>query len=164
MSKRSSFLKKIEDIFFETLLLETKRTTVGIIYRYPKQSNFFETLNENFAKLDTLKKELYIFRVFNINLYQNQHYAGRKKNTPVSTTVSNDAKNYLKFCTMFGLTQIIKSPTHRTRIINRIKTGGAHKKIKSCLLKNYTVDAYKNALRKMNFPNYEYFEYVNQAY
>ena len=39
-----------------------------------------------------------------------------------------------------------------------------HKKIKFRSLKNYAVDAYKNALRKINFPNYEYFEDVNRAY
>ena len=32
------------------------------------------------------------------------------------------------------------------------------------LLKNYAVDAYNNALKKINFPNYEYFEDVNRAY
>ena len=101
---------------------------------------------------------------------------------------------------MFGLTQIIKSPTRiicsstslidhilasfpervsQEGVINiglsdhqliyctrkiRIKAGGVHKKIKFRSLKNYTVDAYKNALRKINFPNYEYFEDVNRAY
>ena len=106
-------------------------------------------------------------------------------------------KNYLRFCTMFGLTQITKSPTritcsstslidhilaslpdrisqkglinvglsdhqliYCTRKISRIKIGGGHKKIKFCSLKNYTVDA----LRKINFPHYEYFEVVNRAY
>ena len=79
-----------------------------------------------------------------------------QNNTLVSTTVSNDVKNYLPICTMFGLSQIIKSPTHitssstslidhilasllerisqegviNTRKISRIKTGGVHKKIK----------------------------------
>ena len=53
---------------------------------------------------------------------------------------------------------------HCTRKISGIKTGGVHKKIKFRSLKNYTVDAYKNALRKINFPNYEYFEDVNQVY
>ena len=51
-----------------------------------------------------------------------------------------------------------------TRRISRVKTGGVHKKIKFSSLKNYTVDAYKNALRKINFPNYEYFEDANRAY
>ena len=51
-----------------------------------------------------------------------------------------------------------------TRKISRIKTGGVHKKIKFHSLKNYAVDGYKNALRKTNFPNYEYFEDVNRVY
>ena len=59
-----------------------------------------------------MKKELYILRDFNINLYQN--HTGCKSNTLVSATVSNDVKNYLQFCTMFGITQIIKSPTRIT--------------------------------------------------
>ena len=45
-------------------------------------------------------------------MYQN--YAECKSNTLVPATVSNDVKNYLQFCTMFGLTQIIKSPTRIT--------------------------------------------------
>ena len=31
-------------------------------------------------------------------------------------------------------------------------------------LKNYSVGAYKKAMRKLNFPNYEYIEDVNRAY
>ena len=195
-----SYIKK-QKIFFKILLPKTKPITVGIIYRPPNQNNFLQTLNENFAKLDTLKKELYILGDFNINLYQNQNHTGCKNNTLVSATVSNDVKNYLEFCTMFGLTQLIKSPTritcsstslidhilasvpenisregvvnvvlsdhqfiYCTRKINRIKTGGVHKKIKFRSLKNYVADSYKNALRKINFPNYEYFEDVNRAY
>ena len=34
-----------------------------------------------------------------------------------------------------------------------MKTGGVRKKIKFRLLNNYTIDAYKNVLRKINFPN-----------
>ena len=47
------------------LLLKTKPITVGIIYRPPNQSNFLQTLKENFAKLDTLKKN-YTFSVTSI--------------------------------------------------------------------------------------------------
>ena len=102
---------------------------------------------------------------------------------------------------MFGLTQIIKSPTriacsstslidhilaslpdrisqegvmnvglsdhqliYCIRKISRVKTRGVHKIIRFCSRKNYAVDAYKNALKKINFPNYEYFEDVNRAY
>ena len=42
----------------------------------------------------------------------------------MSATVSNDVKNYLQFYTVFGLTQIIKSPTRiicsSTSLINHI--------------------------------------------
>ena len=79
---------EMENILFEILLPKTKPITVGIIYRPPNKSNFLQTLNENFGKLDILKKELYVLGDFNINLYQNLNHAG-------CTKVSNDVKNYL---------------------------------------------------------------------
>ena len=124
-------------------------------------------------------------------MYQNQNHTGCKNNNFVSATASNDFKNYLQFCTKFGLKQIIKSricitcsstslidhilvilpnrisheevmnvglSDHQriycTRKISRVKTGDVHKKIKFCSFKNYAVDAYKNNLKKINFPNY----------
>ena len=94
---------------YKVYVYEKKSATVGIIYRqFPTNSN------ENFPNLDTLKKQLYILGDFNINSYQNQNHIGCKNNTLVAATVSNNAKNYLQFCTMFGLTQIIKSPTRLT--------------------------------------------------
>ena len=44
----------------------------------PNEINFLQTLNENFAKRDTLKKELYILGDFNADLYQNQDHTGCK--------------------------------------------------------------------------------------
>ena len=108
---KNFFPEGIENIFFEILLPKTKPINVGIIYWPPNQNNFLQTLNENFAKIDTLKKELCIHGDFNINLYQNQNHTGCKNNNLVSATASNDVKSYLQFCTMFALTQIIKSPT-----------------------------------------------------
>ena len=113
ISKRTSFLKKSK-IFLEILFLKTKPITVRINYGPPNQNNFPQTLNENFAKLDILKKELYVRGDFNINLYHNQDHTGCKNNNLVSATASNDVKSYLQFCTMFGLTQIVKSPTRIT--------------------------------------------------
>ena len=136
------------------------------------------------------KKELDSLGDFNISLHKNQNHAGCKSNILVSEKVSNDVKNFLQFCTMLELTQIIKSLTritcsstslfghiltsvperiyqegvinvalsdhqliYCTRETSRIKTGGVHKKIKFCSLKNYAVDGYKNALREINLPN-----------
>ena len=50
------------------------------------------------------------------------------------------------------------------RKISRIKTGGAHKYLNFHSLKNYTADYYKEALKQIDFPNYEYFGDVNEAY
>ena len=51
-----------------------------------------------------------------------------------------------------------------TRKINKSKTGGVHKHITFHSFKKYTVDAYKDALNKINFPNYELLDDVNEAY
>ena len=51
-----------------------------------------------------------------------------------------------------------------TRKISRIKTGGAHKYLDFRSLKNYTTDYYKEALKQTDFPNYENFGDVNEAY
>ena len=45
------------------------------------------------------------------------------------------------------------------------KTMTTHKFMKfRSSFKNYAVDAYKNALRKINFPNFEYSKDVNRMY
>ena len=140
-------------------------------------------------------------RKISMNAFSNAQFSYCPLTWMFQTTVSNDVKNYLQFCIMFGLSQISKSPTritysstslvdhilaslpdrisregvtnvslsdHQliccTRKISRIKTAGVHNKIKFRSLKNYAVDAYKNALREINFPNYEYPEDANRAY
>ena len=49
-------------------------------------------------------------------MYQNENFAGSNGNNLVSKAVFNDVK-YYQFCTMFGLTQIIKYPTGISRSI-----------------------------------------------
>ena len=51
-----------------------------------------------------------------------------------------------------------------TRKIFRIKTGGVHKYLNFCSLKNYNSHYYKEALKQVYFPNYENFGDVNGAY
>ena len=51
-----------------------------------------------------------------------------------------------------------------TRKISRIKAGGAHKYLNFHSLKIYTADYYKEALQQVDFPNYESFGDVNEAY
>ena len=86
-----------------------------------------EIFNENLSKIDTGNVEIYPLGDFNINLWQNQHYFFQKQNLLSCQSFSNDVKNYFDFCTMFGLKQLIESPTQITcsnsSIINHILAG-----------------------------------------
>ena len=113
-SVKSYFPKDIENIFFELLLPNTKPVVVGTIYRPPNQANFMEIFNENLSKVDKNNVETYILGYFNINLWQNGHYVFQKHNFLSCLSVLNDVKNYFDFCTMFGLKQLIESPTRIT--------------------------------------------------
>ena len=62
---------EIENVFFEILLPNTKPIVVGIIYQPPSQSEFLESTNTHFSKLDTNNNEIYIRGDFNIKLYLN---------------------------------------------------------------------------------------------
>ena len=121
---KSYFLKDIENIFLELLLPNTKPIVVGTIYCPPNQTNFMEIFNENLSKVDTNNVETYILGDFNINLWQNGHYVFQKHNFLSCLSVPNDVKNYFDFCIMFGLKQLIESPTRTTcsssSIINHI--------------------------------------------
>ena len=54
--------------------------------------------------------------------------------------------------------------TYCTRKINKTKTGGVHKHTTFCSFKKYSVDVCKNALKKVNFPNYKLFNDVNETF
>ena len=64
--------------------------------------------------VDTSNVETYILGDFNINLWQNGHYVFQKHNLLSCHSVANDVKSYFDFCTMFGLKQLIESPTRIT--------------------------------------------------
>ena len=51
-----------------------------------------------------------------------------------------------------------------TRKISKIKTGGDHKYLNFCSMKNYAADYYKETLKQVDFPNYKNFDEVNEAY
>ena len=70
----SVFPNKVENIFFEILLRNSKPITVGTIYRLLNQRIFLEILNDNMNKIDSVNNEIYILGDFNINLYKNDSY------------------------------------------------------------------------------------------
>ena len=39
-----------------------------------------------------------------------------------------------------------------------------HKKITCCSFKNYSPEVYEEALKKKSFPNYDLFDYIDEAY
>ena len=73
-----------------------------------------EIFNENLSKVDSNNVETYILGDFNINLWQNSHYVFQKHNLLSCQSVPNVVKNHFDFCTMFGLKQLIESPTRIT--------------------------------------------------
>ena len=111
-------------------------------------------------------------------------------------SVSNDARNYDQFCTMFNsnnkisdtynlqkyILNIFQLVFHHkfhslvhvsvsdhqliycTRIINKTKIGGVRKHITFHLFKKYNANAYKDALKKVDFPNCELCNDINEAY
>ena len=97
------FPPEVENIFFEVLLPNTKPIVVGIIYLPPSQSEFLETLNTYFSKLDTNNNEIVILGDFNINLRLNNSYIFKKKKLLQGQSIPSGIKKYCKFCTMFGL-------------------------------------------------------------
>ena len=109
--QKNVFPNVIENMFFEILLPKTTHITVGIMYRPPSQTNFLEILNMTFENVDIYKKEIYILGDFNVNMYYNNRYIFRDDNTISSKFLSHDVKNYHQLCTMFGLKQLIQSPT-----------------------------------------------------
>ena len=73
-----------------------------------------EIFNENLSKVETNNVETYILGDFNINLWQNGHYVFQKHNLLSCQSVPNDVKCYFDFYTIFGLKQLIESPTRVT--------------------------------------------------
>ena len=111
-TKRNYFPHNIETIFIEIFLPKTKPMTVGIVYRPASQTNFLETTNEHFYKLDTINKETYILGDFKINLYLNNVF--EKCSTIVLNTTPYDVRKYQEPYNVFNLKQLISCPTRTT--------------------------------------------------
>ena len=111
---KNTFFQRKSKILLLKFFFKTKPLIVGIIYGHPNQSDFLESINAIFDKLDTDIKELYILGYSNLNMYQKNKYIIRGDSTISSKFLSSDIKKYHQFCTMHGLRQLIKSPTRVT--------------------------------------------------
>ena len=97
---RSDFSDKIENIVFDMLLPKTKPILVRILYRPPDQSKFLDKLSTAISRSSTFNnQEIYILDDLNINLINKQKH------------IPNGIKRYKEFCSLYGLEQLISTPT-----------------------------------------------------
>ena len=101
---RSDFSDEIENIVFDMLLPKTKPILVGILYRPPDQSKFLDKLSTTISRSNTFdNQEAYILGDLNINLINKQKH------------IPNGIKRYNEFCSLYGLEQLISTPTRVTK-------------------------------------------------
>ena len=107
-SRKTCFSDNSENIFFDLFLLKTSPISVGIFYKPPSQTRFFEQMVTESESLE-LNNELYIFGDFNINLLF-------KGNCTLNKThkIKNDFKDFLpeikkynEFRSIHGFKQLI---------------------------------------------------------
>ena len=199
-STKCIFSSLIENITIDILLPQSKPITIGILYRPPSQHDFLEKLSESLKSIKLEDNELYILGDLNYNLLQNGEYIFDNLRNSVTRTIASEIKHYMEFCAVFGLKQMIRSPTritcststlidhilcnsddkisqygildigisdhhliYCTRKIKKIKVN-KHTQISFRSYKKYTLELYEDALRKINFPNYENFTNIDNAY
>ena len=176
---KSFFPPEIVNFFFNLLLPNAKPIAVGVIYWPPSQSEFWEIVSTHFSKLDTNNKEIFILGDFNINLYHNdvkKYYEfctifGFKQLIKVPTRVTWGSSTIIDHIlasfpyrvSQQGVIDVEHQIMYCTRKISGIKRG-ADKWIRCRLLKNYWADIYEEALGRLDFPNYHYFDNTNPAY
>ena len=106
----SVFPCKIENIFFEILLPNSKPMIVGTIYRPSTQNNFLELMNSNMKKINSVDDEIYILGNFSINFFLNDFHILEKKNILNSKSIPSYVKSYHEFCAFFWIKAINRSP------------------------------------------------------
>ena len=122
----------------------TKLVVVGTIYRPPSQSDFLKNYDLNIIKQlieDPTRVTCSSSAIFDHILVAFPDRFSRRGAIDVGRS-----DHQLIYC---------------TRKISRIKRGT---QIISFLLKNYSADIYEQALGRLDFPNFQNFENINDAY
>ena len=103
------------DIFTDLLFPKTKPISVCIIYKPPSQSQFLQQIITEFEALD-LDNEIYVLGDFNINLLFQDKYILSKSNVikNLDKNLLPEIRRYKEFCSIYGLSQLIDSPTRIT--------------------------------------------------
>ena len=85
------------------------------MYGPPNHGRFTEIMTEYCLKINTNNAEIYILGDLNINLVWKQKYIFNQMDTQMNTqSMSHKVKNHFQFCFLYGLEQLIKSPTRVT--------------------------------------------------
>ena len=89
---RNTFSEEIENIFVDIMLPKTKPILMGVVYRPPDKSEFFELFSEAISNSkDFDNQEVYILGDFNVNVLE----------------CSIISKKYKEICSLHGLKQVI---------------------------------------------------------
>ena len=185
---RNDFTDDIENIFFDILLPKLRPILIGIVYRPPDQSGFLDKLSSSIANAKSFDLyEAYILGDFNINLISKNTVSnsskrykefctlhGLKQLIESPTRVTENTSSLLDHILTNSHDKISQAGvidaglsdhqiTYCTRKIIKEKFN-EHKDITIRSLKNYSEEAFVNALREVNFPNYFQFTDVNVAY
>jgi hypothetical protein len=186
---RKDFSADIENIFFDILLPNSKPILIGIVYRPPTQIDFLDKLSTaiiNATSFDA--NEAYILGDLNINLIKKGQNLtdttgkykefcslhGLKQLITSPTRVTENTSTILDHVLTNSQDRVSQSGVidiglsdHQlifcTRKIVRPKVY-EHNYITIRSLKNYSQDAFLNALREVNFPDYSQFNDINDAY
>lgn len=104
--------ENVECVMFDVLFPKTKPFTVAVFYRPPDQNNFVNNISDEFTTLDFDEKEFYLLGDFNINTLCNGRSIFKMNKTALkSDHVSGLQKQYVEFCSLYGLKQLIVEPT-----------------------------------------------------
>ena len=117
----------LEYLMFEVHLPKTDAFTVCIFYRPPTQNSFLTVLYNEFLTLD-LSKEFYILGDLNVNLLIAGEYALTKFRSETKLAkVHPLLPKYKDFCSIFGMTQLIRDPTRQSALLDHILSNCSEK-------------------------------------
>ena len=186
---RNDFGDKTENLFIDILLPKTKPILLGIMYRPPDQNGFLRNFNDTILNAKSFSsQEVYILGDININLLCSANKVsngikayrefcslhGLKQLIKTATRITKKSSSLLDHVITNSNEKVGNSGVidvglsdHQmifcSRKITRAKFN-KHNTVKIRSLKHYTKDLFLENLRNINFPNYQNYDDVNEAY
>ena len=100
----------------DLLLPKTKPVSVGITFRSHKDTTFLQLFAQILNSFNILKSEIFVLGDMNINILEKGvNLLEKNVNTfKRNIVISSKIKNYIEFCSILGLKQLIKFLTRIT--------------------------------------------------